>query len=64
MSDNADLKEYVVTTAFGTRSWWAVDEQHALEQHLDAFGTDDEDEAVSDVRCTGRVWSDEYGGTE
>lgn len=33
----AALREYVITTANGRRTWHAEDEQHAREQHADAF---------------------------
>jgi hypothetical protein len=45
------LRKYVVVSGLGKREWWAEDADHALEQHIDAFKDDpeDEDKAVFDV---------------
>lgn len=40
------LRTYAITTAMGDRRWHAEDEEHAREQHLDAFP----DERVIAVR--------------
>lgn len=41
------MTRYIITTALGERGWWADDEAHAIEQHVDAFGTDEDEEILS-----------------
>jgi hypothetical protein len=37
---------FLIRTPLGIRSWQAEDEDHAREQHIDAFGVDDPDEVI------------------
>ena len=43
------LRDYVITSPLGKRTWQAEDAAHAREQHLDAF-PDDPDERILSVR--------------
>jgi hypothetical protein len=42
------MNEYIITSDLGERSWMADDEDHAREQHEDAFP----DEHITGIRRT------------
>ena len=48
------LRDYVITSPAGERTWQAEDAAHAREQHLDAF-PDDPDEKILSVRLAREV---------
>ena len=51
---------YEVTTANGTRSWWADDLPHAREQHYDAFGEADPYERIITVSPALEHWEGDH----
>jgi len=49
--NNNNLREYVVVTKNGERSWMAEDANHAREQHNDAFAGHDGENVIEVYRA-------------
>ena len=50
------MHTYETITKNGAREWHADDADHAREQHVDAFGTDDPREAIIAVQSAPRLF--------
>ena len=53
------MRAFIITSPLGNRKWWADNADHAVEQHISAFGEDDPDEKILNVQMTDEKWRTE-----